>query len=176
MTSRAWMMLGALIATAALAVAVSARRLASASARLDSAQAVYAAVEHDAREVLELRSRQQVIQLRQRPTQDVIAQVNAVLADAGVPASRFKSLTPESESAVSPATANASDKANVKQQSLRLALENLSLAELGGFVNQWSQTQQTWTVTRLELAHVRSASSSNYDVTFVLTALYLADS
>lgn len=189
MTHRGWTMAFlALGAGSVLGLTLTVRRLANAAGRLESARQACTAALRDAREILDLRSHQQVIQLRQRPTQDVIAQVNAVLADAGIPANRFRSLTPESESSVSAPPGGSSAAAGgapaIKQQSLRLTLENLSLAEIGGFLNQWrmsgSGDEAIWTPTRIELTHTRAAgaassSTGNYDLALVLTALYLAD-
>ena len=129
------------------------------------------------KEILELRSHHERVALHERPPQDVIAQVNAALAEAGIPNSHFKGLNPESEGAVEPSTAGAAGTGvGYRKQSLRLMLEDISMPELGGFLSQWRKTQQVWIVTRIELNHVRgqAADSDRYDVSILLTALYIA--
>ena len=126
-------------------------------------------------EVLDLRAAQQVVGIQQRPTQDVIAQVNSVLADVGIPSNQLRSLTPESNGLVNQSGDAPGPK--LKRQLLRLNLENVSVGELGGFLDQWRTVQSMWTVSRIELTHVRDQNPANsrFDVNLLISAVYLAD-
>jgi hypothetical protein len=167
-----------LLSVAVLAVVMitlSAKKLGAAQAQLQAAQSALQRLSREAQEVLELRGREQRVELRQRPQQDVIAQVNAVLAEVGIPSRNLRSLSPESDSQV----ASAATTTKLKRQSLRLVLENLSLQEIGGFLIKWRSSQQIWTTTRIELTHIRGqeqdANDDHYDATLVISALYVED-
>jgi hypothetical protein len=173
-----WMgsIVAGVIALSLVCAAVSAHRLGNTRAEYDRGIAAVNKTVSTAREILELRSHQERIALRQRPAQDVIAQVNAALVEAGIPTSHFKGLNPESEGAVEPSAPGTGAGTAYRKQSLRLMLESISMPELGGFLAQWRNAQRVWIVTRIELNHVRgqAADEDRYDVGILLTALYIA--
>jgi hypothetical protein len=150
-------------------------RLGAVRKQTQAAQSAMGQITCDAKEVVELRGRQQRAAVREQPQQDVIAQVNAIISEVGVPSRSLRSLSPESDSQVKPAYAVSA--AKLRRQSLRLVLENLSTHEIGAFLMKWRLSQRTWTVTRIELNHVRSQEGSDdrYDVTLVISALYVDD-
>lgn len=175
----------AVIVVAAVPIGLSWQRLAHAQGSLRAAQDSLERLSQDAKELLELGSRQEQISLQQRPAQDVIALVNAVLAEIGLPARHLRSLTPESDGALDAGSAGASghaDEAKIRRQSLRLTLENLNVRDLGAFLARWRSSQSVWTATRIELTHVRSAASTasldenRYDASILISALYLEGS
>jgi hypothetical protein len=170
------------LAFAALLVTISARRLAQAQHDLISAGSALDQTAREAREIVDLRAKEQTVESRQRPAQDVIAQVNAALAEIGIPSRHFKSLTPES----GPPTLSAFNGGRLLQQSLRLVLEDLSPQQIGSFLLQWRSSQHIWTTSRIELVHSRGPArergardaaidANRYDATLVLTAFYVAD-
>jgi len=170
------------LAASSLAVAISERRLVQARGDFAAAQIALQQAAGDAQEIMDLRAARQTVESHQRPTQDVIAQVNSVLADVGIPSRALRSLAPESEgSAV--ASAPTAQGGRLLQQSLRLVLEDLTPEQVGAWLAQWRIAQPIWTPTRIELAHSRIAGAgeavnrdgNRYDATILLTALYLAD-
>ena len=157
---------------------LSAQRFVQARINYENEAKTLNAALRDAQEIMDLRQHQERISLHERPTQDVIAQVNTALAEAGIPANRLKSLTPESEGAVeqSGGGANGGTTVGYRKQSLRLTLENLSVQEFGAFLLQWRRSQKVWVVTRIELGHARGKADQDdrYDANVLLTALYIA--
>jgi hypothetical protein len=171
-------------ALALLPVAISARRLVKAERSLDAANTILLQTARECHEMQELRTQSQTVESRQRPAQDVIAQVNAILGDVGIPLRHFNSLTPEAEATA--ASAGIQGNARLLQQSVRLALQDLSPDQIGAFLVRWQSTQKIWMPTRIELTHVRGgnnapvgsggeAAGNRYDATILFTALYLAD-
>lgn len=148
--------------------AVSGNRLANARDQQISAQITLANHIKDAKSINDLRSKQQVVSERKRPEQDVIAKVNATLADVGIPSVHFDSLRPESDGVL--------PDSKYRRQSVRINLNELTVAELGAFLNQWSITQKLWTPARIELLHSRNKSNADrYNITILITATYLAN-
>ncbi len=120
-----------------------------------------------------MRTREERIALQERPREDVIALVNAALAEAGLPARHFSDLRNESDSAL-PQTGNDANFA-YRTQSLSLTLREMRPADLGGFLAAWEQTQSAWIVTRITLTHpTRSRRDDDrFDITLIVTALYV---
>ena len=148
--------------------AASGNRLANARDQQISAQITLANHIKDAKSIIDLRSKQQVVSERKRPEQDVIAKVNATLADVGIPNNHFDSLRPESDGTL--------PDSKYRRQSVRIKLNEITVAELGSFLNQWSLTQKLWTPTRIELLHARNKSNADrYNITILITATYLAN-
>lgn len=182
-TRSAMLILSALMAAAALLIALSQRRLQQAQRGRSAAEQALIQTARDARSITELRMQSQTIETRQRPAQDVIAQVNAVLAEVGIPSTHMQSLTPEGDSTADPpASSAATGGPRLRQQSLRLTMQALSPAQIGSFLTHWQSTQSVWNATRLELMHNNrppppdSAAGNLYDATMVMTAMYLAES
>ena len=149
-------------------IVVSCKRQAIASNQKISAQTILANHIKDAQSIIDLRSKQQVVSERKRPERDVIAKVNATLADVGIPNNHFDSLRPESDGALPDSM--------YRRQSVRINLNEITVAELGAFLNQWSITQKLWTPTRIELLHSRDKSNADrYNITILITATYLAN-
>lgn len=170
-----------LLAILGVPLGISGQRLFDAEARVRTAEVGFQQANRDAGELLDLRSRQERISLQQRPPQDVIALVNAVLAEIGLPAKHLRSLTPESDGTLDGnAGSPEARQANIRRQSLRLTLENLNVQDLGAFLTRWRRAQTIWTVTRIELTHVRpgvgtggTAEDNRYDASILISALYL---
>lgn len=149
-------------------VAISGNRLAIARNQKTSAQTTLANLTRDAQGIIDLRSKQQIVSESKRPEQDVIAKVNATLAEVGIPNNHFDSLRPESDGPL--------PESKYRRQSVRINLNELTVAELGAFLNQWSITQKLWTPTRIELLHSRNKSNADrYNITILITATYLAN-
>ena len=168
MMSRSAMITGIWLAALCVPIVISAGRLSDARVQHDAALHAQQRLINEAQQIIRLQSKQQRIAEHKRPEQDVIARVNATLADAGIPSERFGGLRPESDGAL-PNTA-------YRRQSVRISLNELSISQLGAFLDQWSQSQQLWTPTRLELSHARNKSDDDrYNVVILITATYLAN-
>jgi len=122
----------------------------------------------DLLELAELRSQREVVAAAKRPTNDVIAQVNAVLRDAGIPTARLKALEPEADVPLA---------GRYRSQTLRFALERLSLPEVGSLLSTWRAAETVWIPRSIELTHAASpdGSSLGYDTRIVIAATYLSD-
>lgn len=156
------------LAALCVPIVISAGRLSDARMQHDAAVTAQQRLIDEAQQIIRLQSKQQRIAEHKRPEQDVIARVNATLAEAGIPSERFGGLRPESDAAL-PNTA-------YRRQSVRISLDALSIAQLGAFLDQWSRTQRLWTPTRLELSHARSKiDDDRYNVVILITATYLAN-
>jgi hypothetical protein len=168
----------------ALIISIGGGQLAQARSRLHAAQDALVSLKRDAQEIIDLRTRQQVVNVAERPAQDVIALINATLNEIGIPTNRLTSLTPESDTALASsgnATGSSTPSGGYRQQALRLTVENLTVEEIGSFLIQWRSTQKVWTPIRIELTHVRNSNKDNsgenrYDASIVLSAVYLAQS
>ena len=102
-----------------------------------------------------------------------------MLAQIGIPTQRLKGLSPESDSPIS-STSSSIQIPQLRRQSLRLTLESMSVAEIGAFLSAWHESQPMWTPSRIELLHSRGGTTNpnntnQYDVTVLLSALYVAD-
>lgn len=172
----------ALVAATLCTAAWSARRWSAARSDLERERAQLVATTAQARETIDLAARGERVGLAERPPQDVIAQVNRVLAEAGLPADRFQRLTAESDVAARPASGTpgpgggGAPGAAYRVQSLRLVLQGMTPHDLGLFLSLWGASQPAWSPARLELARPqrRGAEPGRYDVTIVLSALYFA--
>lgn len=122
----------------------------------------------DLREWAALKVEREIVAEKKRPTQDVIAQVNAVLRDAGIPTQRLKNLEPEADVPVA---------GRYRTQTLRLSLEKLSLHDIGAFLAAWRAAKSVWTPRSIELSQVAlpDGSSAGLDVRVLISATYLSD-
>ncbi|MEW6741423.1 MAG: hypothetical protein AB1486_01585 [Planctomycetota bacterium] len=137
------------IALVALVLAQGERRYASVRRQLEAAASTLRQTRQQAAEVMSLRQREERVSLRERPRQDVIALVNEVLAEAGIPSGRLTGIEPESDVALG---GSAGGKSPYRQQTLALELERLTLPEVGRFLALLRERQKMWSVTRIELS------------------------
>jgi hypothetical protein len=174
MTLRFAILMAALAAGSALAVTLSAGRVARAESRLDGAATSLARTVEDAGRILDLRAMRQKIAERKRPDQDVIARVSAALAASGIPTDRFGGLRPEADAASPGAVPGGG--AIYRRQSVRVTLNDLTVRQIGAFLVQWSASQPLWTPTRIELTHARTGQAAeHYTMNLLLSATYVAD-
>lgn len=147
------------------------------ASRLRRAEADLAERAAIAAEISRLRAQEQRIEASSRPARDLIARVTQALEQARVPSSRFKSLVQESDVALAPG-AGESGGSGLRRQALRLTLDDVSVAELGEFLQAWRAAQRVWAVTEIALAHPERGGSANsgsgqqYRATMLITALY----
>jgi type II secretory pathway pseudopilin PulG len=177
MTGRPIVILLLTAAAVALFLTNSARRLSAAETDRNVAQTALHAVVRDAQEVVELRAMRQKIARAEHPTHDVIARINATLADAGLPLECMRGLMPEADLALTTDAVGSDRGGRYRTQSLHLTVQGLEPRELGCFLARWQATQPMWTVTRIDLTHERSrnSTSTRYDASIMLAAIYIAD-
>ena len=165
--------LGVWVVALGLPLAISANRLGTAHSELAVGRSSLVRIADSAQRIVDLRGAKQRIAEHKRPEQDVIARVSAALAEAGIAAKHFGGLRPESDAALA---GSGHTPIAYRRQSVRVSLNDLSIAQLGAFLFEWSATQRLWTPTRIELTHARSRQGSDrYDATILITATYLAD-
>src|SRR5262245_65398581 len=160
--------LGATLAVAAFVVALRASALTRAREEADREQVALEQTSADLREWAELKVAREVVAAVKRPTQDVIAQVNAVLRDAGVPTERLKNLEPEADVPVG---------GRYRTQTIRLSLEKVALRDVGSFLAAWRAAKTAWTPRSIELTQVATPDgkeSQGLEARVVLAATYLS--
>lgn len=168
MMSRSAMIAGVWIGALCVPIVISANRLSNTRIQHDAALTTQQRIIDESQKIIQLRSKQQRIAEHKRPEQDVIARVNTTLAEAGIPSECFGGLRPESDGALPDSV--------YRRQSVRISLNELSIAQLGAFLGQWSQSQTLWTPTRLEISHTRNKiDDDRYNVVILITATYLAN-
>jgi hypothetical protein len=161
-----------LLAAVALVLAFSARRLGAAQLRCEAALGALEQLRLDAAEVQRLRARREVVAWRQRPAEDVLALVNAALAEAGIPTAHLQGIGDAADAALS---AGREEGPALRRQSLTVRLERLSAAQVGAFLEQWHALQDHWTGSRLELTHRRDQRRfEHFDLRLHISAVYLA--
>lgn len=172
MNLRPSIILTLLIALLGIPVMVSAQRLNSARSKLQTTQESLAQTTSDSQRIVELRAKQQTIAEQKKPDQDIIARINAVLAECGIPTGRFEGLRPESDAAL-PTTGQSP--ALYRRQSVRVALNELTVPQIGEFLSRWSASQPMWVATRIELTHVRGNDNDEgrYNLNVLLSATYV---
>jgi hypothetical protein len=129
------------------------------------------------REIHRLRGQSQQVALRERPTEDVLAQVHLVLAEAGLPGQVFRSLSPQS-TGTSPSSSTPSDGVQLREQVMRLTLQDLTPADVGRYLTEWKRHQPLWSIVSIELTHRRDRAGSGantYDAIIRISSSYLAD-
>lgn len=147
------------------------RRLRAARGELDSRRSAYESLLQDGRGVLRLRALQETASMHERPATDLLARVNQILTNTGIPSDRFGSLNPEGDLAWS------GGDSGLRKQSSRLHLRQLLVSDLGRFLAAWSEEQELWSVESIEMTHARSTDNASlYDARILLTALYHARS
>lgn len=162
------LMVAAVLAAGTFFVTVRARALGSAEAAADAEVTALERAVADLEELEALKGQREVVAAAKRPTNDVIAQVNAVLRDSGIPTTRLKALEPEADVPLA---------GRYRSQTIRLALERLSLQEVGGFLGAWRDAATVWTPRSIELSHVstQDGGDAGFDVRIVIAATYLSD-
>lgn len=171
-----------LIALVALSLAVLSalgmKQIAAAQAAVVRAEVALEQTVRDAVEVLELRLREERIAARPRPQEHLIAQVNVVLAEVGIPSRQLRSVQPESDTAVTlenSETSRVAGENGLRRQSVAISLQQLTVAALGDLLLRWREAHPTWTTSRIELLKHRGDSAATFDVTIVVSATYLGE-
>lgn len=172
------MITAVLIAAAALLPpALAARHLRDARAGAEAAQSLLDSAQQQAREILNLRAAEQRIAVQKRPQEHVLAQVNAVLADAGVPSRKLQGVRPEADQALA-GPASGADASRFRRQSISISFQQMEVAEFGRFLANWREAGLIWIPSRIELTKHRGRAGADdlYDITLVISAVYLTDS
>ena len=168
MTRRAVLAVLVACAVGAFVLALRAKGLAMARDSVARERAALERTDADLRELAALRDEREVVAAQKRPTQDVIAQVNAVLRDAGLPTTRLKDLQPEADQPLS---------GRYRSQTIRLSLDHLSIEDVGALLAAWRAARTVWTPRAIELTHVAQADGMDggFDARVVVAATYLSD-
>jgi len=166
--------MGLAMAAGTAALAGSSYRMAQARASSDRVRAELVEAKRQVEELVQLRGQRERVATKARPEQDVIALVNAVLAEADLPSDRLKNLAPESNEHLTP---SGTVGGRYRRQSVSLNLEALSPDQIGKFLDQLRRQESLWTATRLELNHVRNQPdpAELYNLRVSMSATYLAD-
>ena len=168
-----------LVATALTLVSLAsgAYRLGRVQNGLEEATLELASAEQQATELAQLRQAKERISPRERPKQDVIALMNAVMADAGIPGERLKSLESESSESLSPTASGSSVSGRYRCQAVAMSLESLTPEQVGKLLLELRRRQSVWSPALLELSHVRTQPESGnlYHLRLRISATYLSD-
>jgi hypothetical protein len=165
-----------ILVLAACAVAVVGWRCVAwraAAAEFERARGFHAEVTSKAARLAALRAQPAVSGFGTRPDQDVIQLVNGVLDRAGLPAGRLRSVQPEPDRAV------VDDRDGRRAATVRLALEPVTVQELGSLLAAWRNGQQVWSVARIDLSAMTGGgggagrASGQYRASIIVTATYV---
>jgi len=180
MIARFPILLGVVVAAAALAIVMNVGAHRAAAARRDGAERRLAVTVAAVRELAELRSREETVAAGRRPERDIIARVNATLDAAGLDRALFRNQIPEADAAV-PGPAGAVPR---RRQAVRLAIGPVTAAQLGAFLAEWRSAHPAWTPIAVDLTHRGDATARAgrvgaahrdggvYDATVVIAAIY----
>jgi hypothetical protein len=132
-------------------------------------------VENRAGQILSLRRARETVAARERPEQDVLAEVSAVLADAGIPQARFAQLERSPDEPVR--GAEGAGRSRYRRQSFQLHLSEITLRDLGAFLERWRARAALWTPSRIEIARAGrpAGASDRCEARIMVSAVYLAD-
>jgi hypothetical protein len=173
MTLRPPVVIGLVLATFSLPIAIGAKRLDDARDRVDEARSRVIETATAVQRVLDLRSSAQRVDEVKRPQQDLIARVNGVLAEAGLPTDAFGALTLSADAEL-PGSPPESPLV-YKRQSVRINLKQLTLPGVGAFLAAWTRSQPLWPPSQIELVHPKGKGAGDrYDVTLMVEATYVA--
>jgi hypothetical protein len=158
-------------------VASGAYRLRRAQTALEEADLELANAAAQAAELARLRQSRERVSPRERPKQDVIALMNGVMAEAGIPSERLKNLENESSESFSSSASGASSPGRYRRQSVSVNFEQLAPEHIGKLLLELRHRQGVWTPTRLELSHARTQPDSGnlYSLRLLISATYLSD-
>lgn len=150
-------------------------RLVGTEQQLQAAHATYELTRRDASEVLQLRAAHDRVADRKRPEDHVLAHVNRVLAEAGIPSRSLQGVRPEADIALT--TSADAGRTQYRRQSVNISLQRLTLPEIGAFLLRWREDDAVWTPRRIELTKHRSRTDDDdrYDATIVISAIYVAE-
>lgn len=161
-----------LLAAGCFVTAAALVRVSRAEARAEGVAGQLTAVTQDAREILALRARQEIVALTQRPREDVYAQISRTLLDAGIASGTLRDLSPEGDRPVEAAGSGASPR--LRTQSMRFTLEPITPSQLGAFVQRWRTDQPAWRVAGVELVHLQGRPDDSYTCRLTIAATYVA--
>lgn len=134
-----------------------------------------------AAEIKSLRKHPPLIGERPMPSERFVGMASEVAAQAALSPNAIKSVEAEQESA---ATTNiVGTGASFRRQSVRVALDAISLPELGSFLGSWRGLHPSWTSTRIDLSPMplpstngRGATSvQKWNVRLAFTNVYLPE-
>ena len=126
--------------------------------------------------IVSLRAEQEQVADRKRPEEYVLAQVNRVLADAGIPSRLLQNVRPEADTALP--SAQGGDGPQYRRQSVALSLREITIPQVGAFLARWREENTLWTPHRIELNKHRTRDDidDRYNASIVLSTIYVADS
>lgn len=129
-------------------------------------------------ELNQLRSQAETVSWSKRPTQSLLADVNAALVEAGIPTDRLQQLSEDGTTNLTSGSNSTSQSANLRlqQQAVTVSLDGVDLPRVGSFLTGWQARQSPWKPIRLELSHHRDPKTVDlYDLRIALAATYVAD-
>jgi hypothetical protein len=134
-----------IIAATVIVCACSARTAATARRLADARVASFRTLVTQANSLADLRSRKPDWSEASGEA-GLASAVSAALSSSGLASSNLSSLSPESESAVSVAGLK------VRRQRATLTLTQVTLPQLGGFLDAWRRREPAWVCTSIEIA------------------------
>lgn len=90
-----------------------------------------------------------------RPEGGLAGKVSAAMTRAGLPNTALQSLSPEAQSAIS-----SNSVTPLTRQRATLTLHNLSLPQIGRFLDAWRTTEPDWTVSSIDLTPITSKDAA----------------
>jgi hypothetical protein len=142
----------------------------TAAGEYERARAFHTDVTGKAARLAALRSQPPVSGFGARPGDDVIQLANHVLEAAGLPAARLRGVQPDADRVLP------DDRDGRRAATVRLAVEPVTVQELGALLSAWRSSQQVWSVARIELNAMGRGPAGQYRASLIVSATYVDDS
>lgn len=145
--------------------------LQSAHRRHADARSVSQAVMQELAELDRLEASSEEIAWGARPETDVLALARAAVSNAGLSSQSLQGVSPTGDR---PVPGQPSGGVQIREQSVRIALQAMTAVSLGSFLRAWLEVAPRWTVTSIEMTHANSRGSAGglYSVALMVTAPY----
>jgi hypothetical protein len=144
----------------------------AAATELAGARAFHTEVTGKAARVARLRAQPPVSGFGARPGDDVMQLAGRVFGSAGLPTGRLRSVQADPDRAL------ADDRDGRRAATVRLAVEPVTIQELGALLAAWRASQQVWSIARIDLSAMTRATGAGhaagqYRASIVVTATYI---
>lgn len=153
----AWTVASAILVVTLAMTLVSGTRLARAASDASAARRSLDDAEHLVDRIEALERKHPWRRDTTAPPADLTPLLLAALDDAGVPHDRLRSVRQASDRAVS--SGDGMGQSRVRQRTVSIAMEPLSVPEIGSVLASWQRLEPSWTVSLIDLKHLPSGEA-----------------
>jgi hypothetical protein len=154
-----------ILASAAIVIAASTRAATARAATPDARHSLYTASEQ-ATELVRLRQGRH--EFSERPAGGLASKVAGAMASAGLATASLQSLSPEAQAAIA-------SQAKLSRQRATLTLANMSLPQVGMFLNAWRTAEPDWIISGIDLTPITSKDTPSIGSDLPLRAVIIIE-